>query len=494
MSFEHDVFISYPHLSNRDDDLGHNGWVAKFHRRLKDRLTDLLGREVRIWRDNKLQAGAVFGKEIRDRLRKSKVLLCVLSPGYIKSKWCIDELQEFHRLAQENGHLSVEGGARIIAVVKIPLLKEQRFPDELEGSIYKEFYKKTEDSGDMPRILGQEQGEYGYEEYKLKVEEVAWAIKNMVESLGDDGESDVERTIYLAETTRDRAVDRKRIKDELEARKFIVVPKEPLPVDIQEFETAVRENLQRSFISIHLMGRAYGTILEDAEGKSVVHLQNEWAAEHSAQDARFKRIIWIPPDLENTDATQTQFLDELRKSEKAQQGAELYDKRQFQDLTSRIIQLIIKSAPKPPPDNLIRIYLMCDRPDVESVNPVWRYLFNRGFEVIPPAEDDEEGQIIQYHKENLLICDATLIVYGKTKWNWVQFRLNDVSERVRGWGREKDIPCKAILRTDPETEYKVSLNTRIAKLLTPCYNGLSDQALEVSLNEFITDLEQQLSA
>ena len=70
MLFEHDVFISYPHLSN--DDSGHNGWVAKFDKDLKLSLSGFLGRDARIWRDNKLPYGAVFGDAICKRLAKNK--------------------------------------------------------------------------------------------------------------------------------------------------------------------------------------------------------------------------------------------------------------------------------------------------------------------------------------------------------------------------------------------------------------------------------------
>jgi hypothetical protein len=492
MSFKHDVFISYPHLSNQDDASGHNGWVAKFHRRLKDRLSEALGRDARIWRDNKLKAGAVFGDEIRDRLRDSKVLLCILSPAYINSEWCLKELRAFYCFAEESGNLSVANQSRIMTAIKTFVPQEQH-PAELRGSLYSEFYKKSEDWGSMPRALGQEAGEYGYEEYKLEADKVVWSIKDVVESLGhEDALKDVERTIYLAEMTSDKENHRDKIKAELEARDFIVLQDEPLAKQKSEdYENSVRRNLQRSFMSIHLMGRAYGMILEDAD-KSIIHLQNELAAEHSQQEERFKRLIWIPPNLENPQGSQTGFLDNLRLSAEAQFGAELYDKLPFEEFKTRIIQLIKRMPTNPPPDNLIRIYLMCDKDDDDTVNPVGQYLFEKGYEVIPPPEEDQRGQVIKYHRDNLLRCDATLIVFGKTKLEWVMSRHNDAVETVKGLGRKNEIPCRAILRTDPETKFKNRLFTRAAKLLPPCYKGVTSDELAVSLNVFIKELELSL--
>ena len=65
-----DVFISYAHLSNKDDNAGQNGWVARFHNDLKAHLDELLGRETRVWRDNKMAFGTDFDKAIGNRLRK----------------------------------------------------------------------------------------------------------------------------------------------------------------------------------------------------------------------------------------------------------------------------------------------------------------------------------------------------------------------------------------------------------------------------------------
>jgi hypothetical protein len=492
MPFEHDVFISYPHLSNQDDQFGHNGWVAKFHARLKLRLGDLLGREARIWRDNKLPVGAVFDEAISKRLRETKVLLCILSPAYVQSDWCLRELREFRDAAPQTGGLSVNDQSRIITAVKT-YLPDKQHPPELRNSLYCEFYERTEDRGGMPRDLSQEPGGYRHEDYELKVDEIAWAIKQVVEQLGDDEERlDAKRTIYLAETTRDRVEDRDKIKSELEAREFIVLPSGPLPKDTaQEYAAAVRENLRRSFMSIHLMGRSQGLIPEEGEGKSVVQIQNELAAQFSSDDELFTRIIWIPKNLENPEPLQVTFLNHLRESEEALCGAHLIE-RSFEDLKSSIILKITKEQPAPPPDNLIRIYLICDKLDDDSVDPVGNFLFGKGYEVIPPPEADEEGQAIKYHKNSLLRCDAALTIYGNAKFEWVQDRHDDVVQKVKGWGRKNNIACRAILRTDPENRYKNRLFLQSVKLLPPCYHGLSDAALAESLGVFITELEQTI--
>jgi len=55
MDFEFDVFVSYAHVDNTSADQHHKGWVAKLHETLDRRLTQLLGKPTRIWRDPKLK-------------------------------------------------------------------------------------------------------------------------------------------------------------------------------------------------------------------------------------------------------------------------------------------------------------------------------------------------------------------------------------------------------------------------------------------------------
>lgn len=492
MPFEHDVFISYPHLSNRDDSSGHNGWVAKFHQDLKLRLSHHLGRDARIWRDNKLPFGGVFSDAISARLRKSTVLLCVLSPAYVRSEWCLRELDEFCREAAQTGGLVVNDQSRIIPAIMTPI---GRHPDALNSTVYCEFYDISENRGGAPREFSQVPGGYKHEEYKELVNQIAWAVKTMVELLGDAPPANGVRAVYLAETTSDQDDNRDKLKDELEDRKFVVLPSDPLPMrTAQTYADAVSENLKRSFMSVHLMGASYGLSPEGSQGKSIVDIQNDLAAKRSAEDKLFTRVIWIPEDLESSDGKQLEYLEALRISEIALAGAELIE-RPFESLKTRLIQKLIKPEPDPPPDDgLFRIYLMCDKQDADAISPVESFLFEKGFEVISPAEEGDEGQVIRYHKDNLLFCDATLILYGNVNRNWVRFCLDDLIFRAKGWGRETPILCKAILRTAPETEQKTNFRTRYASVLDPpCYDDkLSPASLEVSLRDFINCLESSL--
>lgn len=488
MSFEHDVFISYPHLSNKDNNAGQNGWIAKFHSDLRLQLDEALGREASIWRDNKMSLGTVFPKAICNQLQKTKVLLCVLSPAYLQSKWCLNELAEFRRVAPSNGGLVVGEQSRVIAVIKTPIPANQL---GLDDSLYGQFFDLSD--ARIPRPFSQIPNGYRYDQYDQNVTELAWAIKRIVEGFGDEAPLDTSRTIYLAETTSDRQEDRTKIQDELEARKFIVLPERELPdKTFQDYAEAVRKNLKLAFMSVHLFGENYGPIPEKAQGKSIVQIQNELAAERCAADPSFKRVIWIPDKLPDLEDKQAEFLTTVRTNDAALLGADMIE-RPLENLKTRLVQILVKTPPQRKPDGRVWIYLMCDRQDDQYVEPIGRFLFDKGYEVILPPEE-QRGRVLRYHKSSLLKCDAALTIYGNAKFEWVQDRYDDVVTKVKGWGREKGISCTAILPTDPETPRKRTLFFQLTKILPACYNGLSTEALQNPLNEFIDALEQDLSA
>lgn len=482
-----DVFISYPHLSNKDNNSGQNGWVARFHKDLQIELDDLLGREAVVWRDNKMRFGTVLADAISEQLRKTKILLCVLSPAYLRSDWCRRELEEFRCLAEQSGGLKVGEQSRIIPVVKTPLNQDALGFGE---TIFCEFFD-TDDVAGAPQTFSPDENGYKHQVYKQKMRQIAWSITQVLNALPDNNQADLARTIYLAETSNDIATERNRVKQELEDRKLIVLPAEPLPRnDAAEYAALVEQNLARSFLSIHLLGRNYGLIPEGANGKSIVQIQNDLAAKRSSTENSFRRVIWIPQDLANAEPTQLEFLDKLRTDENALVGAEIVE-RHFEDLKTRLLQLLIKGAVKRETDNLVRIYLMCDSQDEETLEVVGRFLFQKGYEVILPPE---KSGMLKYHKKSLLSCDAALTIYGKVGFDWVQERYVDSVDKVKGWGREARISVRAILPTAPETFRKKQLFFQQAKILSPCYDGLSREALEKPLNEFIDELEQALRA
>src|SRR5215469_9317534 len=98
-----DVFISYGQIDNQEK------WVAEFHQRLERRLQELLGtRELVVWRDLKLDGVDVFEDVLKGLVSQSAVFISVLSPRYVSSSSCREELDWFLEAADSTRSLRVD--------------------------------------------------------------------------------------------------------------------------------------------------------------------------------------------------------------------------------------------------------------------------------------------------------------------------------------------------------------------------------------------------
>ena len=128
MDFEFDVFVSYAHVDNTSADERHKGWVAKLHETLDRRLTQLLGKPTRIWRDPKLKGNDVFEEVLVQRVKRAVVLVSVVSPRYVRSEWAIRELNEFLKAAEQQPGVQIHPRSRIFKVLKTPVPLHQQSP------------------------------------------------------------------------------------------------------------------------------------------------------------------------------------------------------------------------------------------------------------------------------------------------------------------------------------------------------------------------------
>ena len=80
-------------------DGGHSdGRMARLHALLEGEIRGRVGEAVRIFRDEEtLRVGAEWEREINDELDRSSFLIAVVTPGFLRSKWCCDEVLRFRQ-------------------------------------------------------------------------------------------------------------------------------------------------------------------------------------------------------------------------------------------------------------------------------------------------------------------------------------------------------------------------------------------------------------
>ena len=180
-----------------------------------------------------------------------------------------------------------------------------------------------------------------------------------------------------------------------------------------------------------MIGAGHVFIPQDLkEERSIIQLQHDAVQEHAAT-AAFKQIIWIPKGLENDPETtdkQKDFINALLDNSEAQKHADVM-RGDLEELKTRIDELM-----KPPPDpvvslkgngSLASVYLICDNRDRKEAQAVEDALYGQGCEVLPPLPKGSKAQFVEYHNENLRICDAFLVYFNRANENWALMKKQD---------------------------------------------------------------------
>ena len=476
--FENDIFVSYAHIDDQVIAEGQTGWISTLHRALEVRLAQLLGHELKIWRDPKLQGNDVFGDKLVDRLPRVGVLISVLSPRYVKSEWCLRELNEF--VSVTNG-ARVADKLRVFKVVKTPIQREQ-VPAPLQTVLGYEFFTVDPQSGRQrelevnPALATDDQRRL----YHGKFEDLARDVADLLTMLeaGDPAAAicppaGPERCVFLAETSADLNDRRDVIRRELQGRGITVLPDRPVPLVGDECLGYLRAQLARSCASVHMVGRNYG-LVPDGASQSIVVLQNELAIERAGA-GDFCRLIWMPPDVAIDDPRQQRFVEALQSDPRNDARTDVL-KTPLEDFKS-VLQVRLEppklthakeatgsgDAARPASANP-RVYLVCDSRDLDHTREVEDFLFNHDCEVILPAFDGDEAQVRQEHESNLIDCDAVVIYLGAGNVPWVRRKLGDL-QKISGYGRTRPFDAKVIYVAAPATAEKERFRTHEATVI-----------------------------
>jgi hypothetical protein len=384
--------------------------------------------------------------------------------------------------------------ARVFKIVKTPVPLGQQ-PEEFQELLGYDFYIVDPETG-RAREVSQTGDPESQRLYWMKLDDLAHDIAECLESLEPgataepQGEAGAEPiSVYLAETSFDLREERDVIKRELLGHGHTVLPDRPLPLVGPECVDAIREQLDRSRLSIHLIGKNYGLIPEGVS-ESIVVLQNELAIERGTAGG-FSRLIWLPPDLASEEEKQVQFIERLQTDVRIQEGADLLQ-APLEDFKSVVLRRTLpeeeeeeekekvaapgESVAEDAEDGLRRVYVIYDQRDGDGPASIEDYLFQKGFEVIVPIFDGEEAQVRRDHEENLSICDGVLLYYGAANELWLRRKLREI-QKSAAFGRKEPIGVKAIFVAPPDAPPKKRLRTREALVLDQ-REGFDPEALE----------------
>lgn len=465
--FQDAVFISYTHIDNEPFGPEQLRWISHLHDQLANRVDQLLGNHMPVWRDDKLAGNDVFADTLIERLSRVAVLVSVCSPRYLRSEWCQRELSAFVDAAQRTGGLQAGMRSRIFKVLKTPVALTD-LPAPLQPVLGYEFYEEDPGDSRLREYLLNPDPEQRWKFY-ARVDDLAQDIAQLLAEVFTSEQpagrsADGGRTVYLAETTFDVAPERDRVRRELERHGHHILPSRRLPIESADLVGAIRDELAQSDVSVHLLGRRYGVVPE-MDDRSLPHLQLELARSAAERDVLVP-LIWAPERLETPEPRQAELLEQLAAGELGQEP-ELVRA----PLNSFLAYLTEHITPPPPPavevapaGESARVYLVCDTHDFEAVEVVHSALEAGGHVVMLPLHEGSEAEAREVHEMSLVLSDAVLLYWGHATEHWLRMKLFDLL-KAPGWGRTEPFRAKAVYIAPPDTTAKAGYSTNEADVL-----------------------------
>jgi hypothetical protein len=495
MQFDKDIFISYAHIDDESLIADKKGWISEFHRALEIRLGQLMGTKPVIWRDPVLHGNHIFDQEIVDQFAKVAIMISIVTPRYVKSEWCLKEVNEFRDICQQNAGFIVRNKARVFKVIKTPVAQDLH-PDSIKNILGYEFYGTDPHTNRVkefsPVFSHTERG------YWEKLDDLANDICVFLEELKAINATGTKtaphsqnnkkvKSIFLSESSYDTKDLRDTIKRELQDHGYNILPYGQLSLVAPVLKENVVQFMHESQLSIHLVGNNYGIIPEGSE-KSIVEIQNEIGASKSVSD-NLSRLIWIPEDIDPGDERQKTFLQKLVSGNKeAIAGADLI-KGSIEDFKSimhdklKAMESVHEAAAQVQEvaTGNKMVYLICDIQDLDIIAPLEDFLFNSGVEVVLPIFDGDETLIREDHIENLKNCTAVIIFYGNGNELWLRTKMRDFM-KINGYGRSTPIAFKGVYIAPPASASKQRFRTLEAEVINGA-EGLPEKELKNLLSK-----------
>lgn len=459
----HDILINYIEQDDQVAEGQQTGWVSSFKRFLNMVLSQLLQEHPNI---ALLDSTLLQDTTSLNVLGQTKVLVSILSPDYIEETTSEQAIETFFDIAN-NQASPITPDKRCFKVIKFPVAYDQQF-DLLKPLLsYNLFY--------LNRETGEEQefedffSNIAEKNYWAALVDLAYDIYHVLVGFDKKEEettdtqllgnlfdkSENKRTVYLAETSQELSVQRTIIKRELQRHGYQVLPNYTLPNDVAKLTEAIKADLERSLMSIHLIGREYGENVKGGD-VSVIELQNKLASEYSQQqnntetNGKFSRLIWLPPSLIEASERQQRFIENLREDAQGLSNAEILQ-IPLEDFKTTIRKSLTEgksqiqeraNAPKTSLDKS-QIYLIFDKVDTQPALLLMEHLQGQGFYVITPMLMGSILEVRQQHIEGLKYCDVALIFAEKADEQWVKVKLKDLV-KAPGFGREKPMQAKLL--------------------------------------------------
>ena len=478
MHFEFDVFVSYAHIDNTAADERHKGWVAKLHETLDRRLTQLLGKPTRIWRDPKLKGNDVFEEVLVDRVRRAAVLVSVVSPRYVRSEWTIRELNEFWKAAEQQGGVQVRDKSRIFKVLKTPVPLNQQSP-ALRSLLGYEFFRVDPDNGSFREFDDQFGPEYE-QKFLMKLDDLAQDLKDLLECVRPGRRRDAggcrHRGCRLPGGHHARTAGRARRDQAGPATARLHGASHTHAV--ADWHRGGSRGARRPGPLFHVDSPHRQSLQPHARERHDLARRDPERVGHRA--GRAGRVH--PPRLDCRPVCRSPIRASRRSSIACgwtrgwDQGPTCW-KSPSTSYAPSSTRRSNASAPRkrhaafagrfrPPPRLACRsVYLIYDQRDAAAISPWADLLFDQGVDVVHPVFDGDESAVRECHEESLRSADGVVIFDAAAHPLWLRRKFSEL-KKIPGYGRTKPAPVVAVCLMPPKTPDKERFRSHEAMVIS----------------------------
>lgn len=421
--YDHDVFVSYAHA---DEDVDASGtWITQFVDALKRALKARLGGadDLNIFFDNTSLRGNQQLAEMLTEARRSAVFLAIASRSYAKREWTQEELRAFIRAPQDT--------ARLFAAECLPLDNSEAYPAPLQEHKRTQFWRI--DQGKTPMALSVS---LDAEAFRRRIHDLAEEIRNQLVKMRaapavarkgaaplSAAPPEAGRTepslpskyceVLLAQVTDDLDDERDQLRRYLEQFGVTVLPAENYPQGGEAFKTAVAADLAQTGLFVQLLSKTAGRAPPDLP-EGYARCQYEAA---SAQ--RIKMALWRRPDLDLESVTNPRHSALLSADTVIAVG--------FENFKAEVLRLaeLPTAAPAPKASRAAMVFIDADKDDTGIAQTLYQEFKRNNVPANFLTVDAEQlpDAVREELEENIVECDALVVVYGETEPRWVRGQL-----------------------------------------------------------------------
>lgn len=407
--YDHDVFVSYAHADESADVSGK--WVSQFVDCLRGALRLRLGgsAELRIFFDSGSLHPNQQLEEILTAVRRSAVFLAIASRSYAARDWTRQELAAFIRVPGDT--------ARLFAVECLPLGHGETYPAPLQHQHRMKLWCPLDPHNSTPIPLSLALDPAVFQQ---RIHDLAEQIRNQLLTM-KKASPPIERIpvrqieyrpVLLAQVTDELDEERDQVRRYLEQFGVTVLPEGTYPQGGDAFKAAVEADLARAGVFVQLLSRQAGRAPPDlAEGYT--------RFQHDAAAARgVETIQWRRPDLDLDSVANPQHRGMLSAETVIATGLEAFKAE------------ILRRAPLPPPPPVAQkssrsslVFIDADKDDADIAKTLQMEFSRHNFPAVVPTLGGAAEDVRADLEDNIVECDALVVVYGQTTPVWVRGQL-----------------------------------------------------------------------